>query len=135
MGNLEKAIIDARDGFQPWTRDSVRHVLKCVTCRLPGAQYDWDETNENWGVISRTDQGIAYICAKVPLIVVAGTFAAEVKECVKDNEAVIFEVNNFDHKEHKVAKHVLEAIFGKMLTNVVSYEALSIRDLWYATVN
>jgi hypothetical protein len=135
MVDLENAILRAHKGFQLWTRERMQELVTCITGRIPGARSDWDSANESWAVISRPNQGIAYICAKIPFIVVADPFAKGVNECVKAEEAVVFEVSDFDDHRYKVTKSVLENIFAKTLTPVVSYDTLSIRDLWYATVS
>jgi hypothetical protein len=135
MLDLENAIRTAHNALQLWTLERIQELVTCINGHIPGARSDWDSANESWAVISRPDQGIAYICSKVPFIAVAGPFAKEVKECARVEEAVIFEVSDFDDHRYKVTKSMLENIFSKTLTSVVSYDALSIRDLWYATVS
>ncbi len=71
----------------------------------------------------------------MPLAIVTSEFAKVAKECIEAEEAIMFEVSDFDDRRYKAPKSLLERIFAKPLTSVVSYDALSIRDLWYATVS
>ena len=135
MENLETAIRRAQNDFRIWTEDETHRVLTCIAAHVHGSKFDWDMGNENWGVVYGPSMGIAYVCAAIPLIIVAERFIKDIEQCVKVGDAVIFVVDDFGSPLYKVSKDILEEIFRMRLTDVVSYDALSIRDLWYATVN
>jgi len=133
MDDLEKGLRQALGNPSRWSTAKTRGTLKCITGRVPGASSDWDEGNENWATVSHGSRGIAYVCARVPFIVALQPFADEVKACADD--AVILGVDDLDQHRYRVPRVLLEEIFAKPVTSIVSYDALSIRDLWYATVS
>ena len=135
MLDLEQTLVKARSDRRPWTADIVRRMLDCIVDRFPASRSDWDAGNESWGVVSRPGQGIAYVCVKMPLVIVLSPFAEDVRDCARADGAVVFEVGDFDEHRYKVDKMLLESMFGKKLTSVVSYDDLSIQELWYATVS
>ena len=110
MLDLELAIQKAHMEFAIWTRERVQELMACVAGRISGVRCDWDVANESWAVMSASRHGVAYICAKIPIIIVASRFVDDVRKCAKVDEAVIFEVSDFDDYRCKIAKSVLETI-------------------------
>jgi hypothetical protein len=135
MDELQQAIVRARDSGRTWGRDNARRVLQSMTTCLPGTQYDWDEGNESWGMVFTPGHAVAYVSARLPLILVLQKHRHDVEGCVANAGAVLFSAEDFDESKFCVDRALLDQIFGGSRTPNVCYDKLSINDLWYATIS
>lgn len=133
MDELEQAIRQATALGGSWTGGQVRIMLQCIGSRVIGAVCDWEQGNENWGTVAKPNESVAYVLAKMPLVLVQDHFADFVRDCAVQAGAVLLSVPDFGAKKFRVPQEFLQTVFGRPLTSVVNYDALSINDLWYAT--
>jgi len=80
------------------------------------------------------DRVCLIICSGFPLAIVLSPFKKSFTEALLRVPVVLIEAECFDDKVYSLDKKIAEQIFQRQLSPNISYEALSINDLWWATI-
>jgi len=112
--------------------DTLLDTLKSI---VADSSVDWDRLGgEKWARIIVDGEVVSYIHSELNLAFALGQFQTQFKQTFEECRLNIFFVDSFDRK-FSVEKHQLEQMFQIPLTLSLNYGALSINDLWWATVS
>jgi hypothetical protein len=117
-----------------WTHSNVRTALNALCNGIPGSTSDWEEDDECWGRVLIKDESVVYVNANFPLIIVKLPFALAGTQCAKQFGMRIIIVDDFDSRQFAIDRAVLESLLGRELSTNVSYESISIIELWWSTI-
>lgn len=115
---------------RPWTEADATRVLEALRDRWPGSRIDWEPGDEEWGrVFHERDGVVGMVCARAPI---GAARARDEPDELPDGVAWLRFESTTD-ASYSLDRRVLEPIFTRV-SDVVDYAALSLDDLWYATV-
>lgn len=130
--DLTEIFEKAHNEKNSWSRDNVIRVLKILKDCIPESQVDWEEGDENWGRVIGYGEEVAFCNALVPVVVVHEKYS----KCVQLTNlgCHLIVVDSFSDHVFRIEPTILEQIVGRQVSRNVSYDELSILDLWWATV-
>jgi hypothetical protein len=118
-----------------WSPGEVRETLSTLVSALGGTHFDWDEPGESWGMVCDGRRPVAFVCVKLPIVIVLDTHEHAIEQCLsKLADVRVMCVEDFDQRSFRIDRATLESVFGNGLPNEVDYERFSVQELWWATV-
>lgn len=134
MHDLSNVFEEARRKADNWSHQAVREALQRITSLKDDFQADWEEGDEEWGRVLEGDRVVAFVCARVPLVVLHTSIFVDLRQLSEEHGLAVEVVESFDENSYCVSRPLLERVFGKEISGNVSCDSLSICDLWWATV-
>lgn len=117
-----------------WTSQTVRKAIQIIVASGVGLQDDWEEGDEEWGRVLQDNNVVAIVCARLPLVFLHSSLAQLTPSLTEDCVVSVVVVRDFDDVTYAVSKSLLERLFERSVSENVSCDAMSINDLWWATV-
>lgn len=115
-----------------WTREKSGEVLHALATACPGARVDWEPGDEEWGRVLDSDGRVAgLVCARIPV----GLARADVPESGLSSAVTWLRFESIDQHDYRISPHILEKVFGRPVSRNIRYHAMSLNDLWWATVS
>ncbi|MEM9541225.1 MAG: hypothetical protein AAGA60_17205 [Cyanobacteria bacterium P01_E01_bin.42] len=133
MINLDYYLRFTEKTVSNWGYREVRQVLTTLVRNIGDTEVDWEPRDEEWARLLVNREVVALICAKIPLIIMLKIYKERAKSLIAQESKILL-IADFDEPIFCVSVELLEEIFGRKMTSDISYEALSIQDLWWATV-
>lgn len=132
MIDLRQPISKAMAKRGQWDTSSFVAALHAVASSIENARIDWEQGDEEWGRVLKADgQVAALVCVRVPFGFLC---APEMDSSHLSPELTWVCVEDIEEPAFTVDKSLLEAVFGRELSENVNYGALSAQDVWWATV-
>jgi hypothetical protein len=135
MKTLRDRIEAAHELRARWNIQRAREVVTRLCTQLPNARVDWDEGDEEWARVIVGSDPVILVSAKLPLVIAQEPHDKLTIDGAEELGFIGYAVDDFSKKQHYVEKSFLESVFGRELSGNLSYDALSINDLWWATVS
>jgi len=132
--DLSKAFQEAQGNVGNWSLPDVRALLDFIAVSRASSHIDWEPGDEEWGRVLEGNAVVAFVCAKVPLVVLHKSLIELVSSINKDGGPLVVVAESFGSESYSVDRQVLESLFGHCITVNISCDSLSITDLWWATV-
>jgi hypothetical protein len=132
--DISSRIESAWNHSPDWNEMHVRKALEFISPFASGSVIDWDEGDEQWARVLKDNVTVAIIHAAWPLLIVHADLAQAARTFADTNNATVIVADNFDDHCFSVDRRLLERLLGRELTQNISYDSLSINDLWWATV-
>ncbi len=118
-----------------WNYESVRKALERLASSNSGAQIDWEKGDEQWGRVLVGNEVVAFVCAKLPLVAVHSKLSGIASGWAGNQDgAEVIVMDDFEAADFSVDRSLLERIFGREISSNLDYNAISISELWWATV-
>ncbi|HBQ98395.1 MAG: hypothetical protein J7524_23380 [Roseofilum sp. Belize BBD 4] len=134
MINIGNYFRFTENNLSHWKIEAVRQILDMLVHSIEDSIIDWEPGDEEWARLLVGKEVVAIVCAKVPLIIVLEKYKDKFSNHFFLKEIKIFIIKDFDDNLYCIEKELLEKTFGREMTSNISYSALSINDLWWATV-
>lgn len=132
--DISSKISEASKHSSAWDTGAVKEMLSLLASQRSEFRVDWEVGDENWGRVTDGQSDVAFVCARIPLIVVLKSLEVAANELGNEYVSEVLIVESFDVHSFSVDAAILEDVFKKSLSPNVNYSALSIHDLWWATV-
>ncbi|WP_437755839.1 hypothetical protein [Sorangium sp. So ce1389] len=130
--DLSDVFRDSRTVAATWTHEKVQDVLQALAAHSPGSWVDWEPFDEQWGRVLDADNDLlGFVCARVPI----GAARDDVPLSELPSTVAWIRFRSADDHDYRIAPELLEEVFGREISRNVDYEALSMNDLWWATVS
>jgi len=123
----------AKERSTDWGLAAASGIMNAIALMIPNSVVDWEPGDEEWGRVLVGQKVRGLVHARMPLAFLVTPVA--VPEDPSLSEVVIVRVERTDTRSFRIDKDWLESILGRPLTDNVDYEALSLDDLWWATVS
>lgn len=134
MTNITSKIVEARSLTSHWSSEKVRHALSVLAELYPGSVVDWEEGDEEWGRVISQGSEMAYVNARCPLIFVKARDETAGQRLSAQLDTVTIPAQDFDTPSISVDPSVLSELTRRPLTKNVSYDRVSVNEIWFATV-
>ncbi|WP_437609181.1 hypothetical protein WMF20_49585 [Sorangium sp. So ce834] len=114
-----------------WTHDKVQDVLQALAAHSPGCSVDWEPGDEAWGrVLDADTEIVGLVCARIPI----GAVRDDVPRSELPSDVTWIRFKSTRERDYQVAPELLEKVFGREVSGSIDYGALSLDELWWATV-
>jgi len=135
MTTLIECIEEAHRRKGQWDEQDVKDLLRVISCAINESQVDWDEGDELWARVLEGDEVVAIVSAVMPLAILKEPYRNHVSCQELAGSPQVYFVDNFEMPAFATSKEALEGLFERSLTDNVTYDSMSINDLWWATVH
>jgi hypothetical protein len=114
-----------------WTHEKIRDALQALAAHSPGCSVDWEPGDEEWGrVLDADTEIVGLVCARISI----GAARDDVPRSELPSDVTWIRLKSTRERDYKVAPEILEKVFGREFSGSVDYGALSLDELWWATV-
>ncbi|XXY17782.1 hypothetical protein WME88_57105 [Sorangium sp. So ce216] len=114
-----------------WTHQKVHDALQALAAHSPGSSVDWEPGDEEWGrVLDADTEIVGLVCARIPI----GAVRDDVPRSGLPSDVTWILFKSTRERDYQVAPQVLEKVFGREVSRNLDYGALSLDELWWATV-
>ncbi|KYF72244.1 hypothetical protein BE15_18950 [Sorangium cellulosum] len=97
----------------------------------PGSSVDWEPGDEEWGrVLDADTEIVGLVCARIPI----GAVRDDVPRSELPSGVTWIRFKSTRERHYQVAPEILEKVFGREVSRSIDYGALSLDELWWATV-
>lgn len=134
MRDLTTIFLAADQYRETWSESKVHAVLGFISSGIPGSTSDWETGDESWGRIIVGDIVIAFVNARFPLLIVNTEYEEVGRQCESVFCLCCVSADDFDAKDFSMDQILVQRLFERELSPNLSYEEISINELWWATV-
>ncbi|WP_437577320.1 hypothetical protein [Sorangium sp. So ce887] len=115
-----------------WTHEKVHDTLQALAVHSPGSSVDWEPGDEEWGrVLDADTEIVGLVCARIPI----GAVRDDVPRSELPNDVTWIRFTSTRERDYQVAPQILEKVFRREVSRMIDYGALSLDELWWATVS
>ncbi|KYF98934.1 hypothetical protein BE20_33305 [Sorangium cellulosum] len=102
-----------------------------MAAHSPVCSLDWEPGDEDWGWALVADMEIVgFVCARIPI----GAVRDDVPRSELPSDVTWIRFKSTRERNYQVAPGLLEKVFGREVSGSIDYGALSLDELWWATV-
>lgn len=135
MKDLFQMLAEAKSHAEIWTPMQLKACLASIASAQPNWCLDWEEGDERWIRILSQGKVVGYVSVEIPIAFFLKSEKSKLDNLTGMDSIVIYVVEDFDNPDFSTTRCKMEDVFGRVLTDNVDYERLSVNDLWWATVS
>ncbi|WP_437682784.1 hypothetical protein [Sorangium sp. So ce131] len=115
----------------PWTHEKVHDALQALAAHSSGSSVDWEPGDEEWGrVLDADTEIVGLVCARIPV----GAVRDDVPRSDLPRDVTWIPFKSTRERDYQVAPEILEKVFRREVSQNIDYGALSLDELWWATI-
>jgi len=109
-------------------------IMSALASAVPGSTLDWEEGNENWGLIFSDRGGKICICSIIPICFAENQVRQSIEKILNDYGVLCVYTDQMSIDGFKIDPDVINTIFNADLSDRFDCDNISLQDIWYATV-
>lgn len=134
MMNIDNYFKFTKNDICNWNQDVLMTLSASIKNAIPIIDFDWEPGDEEWARFLLEKEVILIICARLPLAMGRLDYSERLSTFFEKNNMKFLVFKDFQEEVFSISKPLLEDVFSKKLSDNISYESISIGDLWWSTI-